>query len=80
MLDFLINQLENARNSCLRKNFGVSSRSLIKVILHLTKLLSIQKHIHILQDQFLLQSTILHEDTLLVKLLFYLQIARSNSQ
>lgn len=80
MLDFLINQLENARNPCLRKKFGVSSRSLIKVILHLTKLLSIQEHIHILQDQFLFQSTILHEDTLLVKLLFYLQTAWSNSQ
>ncbi|KAG1445564.1 hypothetical protein G6F46_012170 [Rhizopus delemar] len=62
---FLTNKFEDAQNTCIRRIFGGSSRSSTKVMLHLTKLPSMQERAYILQSQFLLRSFTLPEDTLL---------------
>ncbi|KAG1039288.1 hypothetical protein G6F43_012546 [Rhizopus delemar] len=62
----------------IRRVFGISSRSSTKVMLHLTKLPSMQERAYIFQSQFLLRSFTLPEDTLLSRLLCY--IRRSNNK
>jgi hypothetical protein len=74
---FLTNKFEDAQNTCIRRIFGASSRSSTKVMLHLTKLPSMQECSYILQSQFLLRSFTHPDDTLLSCLLCY--IRRSNS-
>ncbi|EIE82013.1 hypothetical protein RO3G_06718 [Rhizopus delemar RA 99-880] len=77
---FLTNKFEDAQNTCIHRIFGGSSRSSTKVMLHLTKLPSMQERAYILQSQFLLRSFTLPEDTLLSHLLCYTRRSNSHSQ
>lgn len=76
----LSDKLEDAQNICLRSIFGGSSRSSIKVMLHLAKLPTMTERIHILQAQFLLRSLSLPDDTLLANLLPHIRLPKSHSQ
>ncbi|EIE83594.1 hypothetical protein RO3G_08299 [Rhizopus delemar RA 99-880] len=75
----LAKKLEDAQNICLRRIFGGSSRSSVKVMLHLTKLPTMQERIYILQAQFLLRSLTLPDDTLLTCLLPHIRRSDSHS-
>ncbi|KAG1539847.1 hypothetical protein G6F47_007244 [Rhizopus delemar] len=75
----LAKKLEDAQNICLRRIFGGSSRSSVKVMLHLTKLPTMQERTYILQAQFLLRSLTLPDDTLLTCLLPHIRRSDSHS-
>jgi hypothetical protein len=75
----LAKKLEDAQNICLRRIFGGSSRSSVKVMLHLTKLPTMQERTYILQSQFLLRSLTLPDDTLLTCLLPHIRRSDSHS-
>ena len=80
VISLLSNKLEDAQNICLRRNFGSSSRSSIKVMLQLTKLPTMTERVHILQAQFLLRSLSLPDDTLLACLLPHIRLSKGHSQ
>ncbi|KAG1138677.1 hypothetical protein G6F37_010984 [Rhizopus arrhizus] len=80
IMSFLTNKFEDAQNICICRIFCGSSRSSTKVMLHLTKLLSMQERSYILQSQFLLRSFTLPGDTLLSRLLCYIRRSNSHSQ
>jgi hypothetical protein len=78
---FLSKQLEDAQNVCLRRIFGGSHTSSIAVMLHMSKLPTMQERAYALQSQFLLRSLTLPEDalldlTLIVKMLLILVLFR----
>lgn len=77
---FLAKKLENAQSICIHRIFGGSSQSSVKVILHLTKLPTMQEHPYILHAQFLLQSLTLPDDILLTCLLPYIRCSDSHSR
>jgi hypothetical protein len=74
---FNVIKLEDAQNKCIYGIFDGSSHSSTKVMLHLTSLSSMQERINILRARFFLRSLFLPNDTLLDKLLPFLE--QSNS-
>jgi len=76
---YVNDQLEKAQNKCIRRIFGGSSTSSIKVMLHLTKLPTMTERAQQLQAQFLLRSLNLPSDTLLSHLLPHIRLSSSNS-
>jgi hypothetical protein len=80
VISFLLDKLENAQNTYLRRIFGSSCKSSIKVILQLTKLPTTTECTHILQVQFLLRSLSLPDDTLLLCPLPHVCLSKSHSQ
>ncbi|KAG1398481.1 hypothetical protein G6F60_008338 [Rhizopus arrhizus] len=77
---FLSKQLEDAQNICLRRIFGGSHTSSIAVMLHMSKLPTMQERAYALQSQFLLRSLTLPKDALLHHLLPHIRQPRSHSQ
>ncbi|KAG0808110.1 hypothetical protein G6F18_001523 [Rhizopus arrhizus] len=77
---FLSKQLEDAQNVCLRRIFGGSHISSIAVMLHMSKLPTMQERAYALQSQFLLRSLTLPKDALLHHLLSHIRQPRSHSQ
>ncbi|KAG0733877.1 hypothetical protein G6F62_013066 [Rhizopus arrhizus] len=77
---YLSKQLENAQNVCLRLIFGGSHTSSTAVMLHMSKLPTMQERAYALQSQFLLPSLTLPEDALLHHLLPHIRQPRSHSQ
>ncbi|KAG1149791.1 hypothetical protein G6F37_009187 [Rhizopus arrhizus] len=76
---FLAKELEDAQNLCLPRIIGGSNQSSIKVMLHLTKLPTMQMRTYILQGQFLLRSLTLPDDALLTCLLPHIHRSDSHS-
>ncbi|CEI89006.1 hypothetical protein RMCBS344292_03381 [Rhizopus microsporus] len=66
---FLSKQLEDAQNVCLRRIFGGSHVSSTTIMLHMSRLLTMQERAYALPSQFLLRSLTLPEDALLHHLL-----------
>ncbi|CEI86205.1 hypothetical protein RMCBS344292_00649 [Rhizopus microsporus] len=77
---FLSKQLEDAQNACLRRIFGGSHTSSTTIMLHMSKLPTMQKRAYALQSQFPLRSLTLPEDALLHYLLPFIRQPRSHSQ
>ncbi|CEG74066.1 hypothetical protein RMATCC62417_09335 [Rhizopus microsporus] len=77
---FLSKQLEDAQNVCLRRIFSGSHTSSTTVMLHMSKLPTMQERAYTLQSQFLLRSLTLPEDALLHHLLPLIRQLRSHSQ
>ncbi|KAG0822627.1 hypothetical protein G6F18_011706 [Rhizopus arrhizus] len=77
---FLSKQLEDAQNVCLRWIFGGSHTTSTAVMLHMSKLPTMQERTYALQSQFLLRSLTLPEDALLHHLLRHIRQPRSHSQ
>ncbi|CEG69911.1 hypothetical protein RMATCC62417_05902 [Rhizopus microsporus] len=77
---FLNKQLEDAQNACLRRIFGDSHTSSTTVMLHISKLPTMQERAYALQSQFLLCSLALPEDVLLHHLFPFICRPRSHSQ
>ncbi|KAG1562061.1 hypothetical protein G6F49_001249 [Rhizopus delemar] len=73
-----LKQVENTQNKCIRKIYGVHDRSSIKVMTDLSILPSISKRDSILQAQLFFRSLYLPEDTLLSRLLPYIQRTRGH--
>ncbi|KAG1510472.1 hypothetical protein G6F53_006656 [Rhizopus delemar] len=73
-------QLESCQNQCLRRIFGGSRRSSVKVMLHLINQPTMKERTHILQMKFLLRSLNVPDDTLLSQLLPYIRTSASGSQ
>ncbi|KAG1150279.1 hypothetical protein G6F37_000107 [Rhizopus arrhizus] len=67
-------------SACLRRIFGGSPRSSVKVMLHLINQPTMKERIHILQTKFLLRSLDVPDDTLLFQLLPYIRISARGSQ
>lgn len=76
---FLAKKLEDAQNLCLPRIIGGSSQSSVKVMLHLTKLPTMQVRTYTLQAQFLLRSLTLPDDALLACLLPHIHRLDSHS-
>ncbi|KAG1003992.1 hypothetical protein G6F27_010549 [Rhizopus arrhizus] len=77
---FLSKQLEDTQNVCLRRIFGGSHTSSTAVMLHMSKLPTMQERAYALQSHFLLRSLTLSEDALLHHLLPHIRQPRSHSQ
>ncbi|KAG1555955.1 hypothetical protein G6F49_006702 [Rhizopus delemar] len=75
----LAKKLEDAQNICLRRIFGGFSLSSVRVVLHLTKLPTMQERTYILQSQFLLKSPILPDNALITCLLSHIRRSDNHS-
>lgn len=73
-------RLESCQNQCLRRIFGGSFRSSVKVMLHLINQPIMKECTHILQTKFLLRSLDVPDGTLLLQLLPYTRTSTSGSQ
>ncbi|KAG1152166.1 hypothetical protein G6F37_001390 [Rhizopus arrhizus] len=73
-------KIESCQNQCLRRIFGGTSRSSIKVMLHLVNQPTMKERTHILQAKFLLRTIDTPDDTLMFRLLPYIRTSTSHSQ
>ncbi|KAI7903817.1 uncharacterized protein BX663DRAFT_485326 [Cokeromyces recurvatus] len=74
------NVLKSCQNTCISRIFGGSSRSLVKVMLHMVNQPLMKVRVSILQSQFVFRAIDLLDDTLLAKLLPELQASTFNTQ
>ncbi|KAG1179024.1 hypothetical protein G6F70_004398 [Rhizopus microsporus] len=77
---FLSKQSEDVQNAYLRQIFGGSHTSATTVMLHMSKLPTMQERVYAMRSQFLLRSLTLPEDALLHHLLPLIRQPRSHSQ
>ncbi|KAG0931031.1 hypothetical protein G6F32_011815 [Rhizopus arrhizus] len=75
-----LQKIESCQNQCLRRIFGGTSRSSIKVMLHLVNQPTMKERTHILQAKFLLRTIDTPDDTLMFRLLPYIRTSASHSQ
>ena len=80
VITFFNKQLEDAQKVCLRRIFDGSYTSSTTVMLHISKLPTMQEDAYALQSQFLLRSLTLPEDALLRRLPPLIRQPRSHSQ
>jgi hypothetical protein len=73
-------QLESCQNTCIRRIFGGSNRSSVKVMLHLVKQPSMKDRVSLLQARFIFRAIDLPDDTLLATLLPHIQTSTINTQ
>jgi hypothetical protein len=73
-----LHALEEAQGICIRWIYGARGKTSTKVMLHLSRLPSMSERLSILQALFLFCSLSLHKDTLLSRLLPYIQCTRGH--